>query len=60
MAWQNGIGMIYLPEELAIWVKRIKANGCKRIWVYFNNDREAHAIKNAREFTKQLKAALHW
>lgn len=48
----------YSPEVLAIWVERIKASGCKRVWAYFNNDREANAIKNAKELTKQLKRAF--
>lgn len=48
----------YTAEELAVWVKRIGASGCSRVWAYFNNDRDAHAIKNAREFSKQLKQAF--
>ena len=47
----------YSVEELAVWVRRIQAKGCKRVWAYFNNDREAHAIKNAKEFLRQLRAA---
>ena len=45
----------YTPAELGVWVERIKASGCKRVWAYFNNDRDGHAIKNAKELTKQLK-----
>jgi uncharacterized protein YecE (DUF72 family) len=45
----------YSPAELGVWVERIHAIGCKRVWAYFNNDRDAHAIKNAKELTKQLK-----
>lgn len=45
----------YALEALAVWVDRIVASGCKRVWAYFNNDREGHAIKNAQEFLKQLK-----
>jgi uncharacterized protein YecE (DUF72 family) len=48
----------YTKEALAVWVERIRASGCQRVWAYFNNDREAHAIKNAKEFTKQLKRAF--
>ena len=29
--------------------------GAKRVWAYFNNDREGYAIKNARELLRQLK-----
>ncbi len=44
----------YTNEELAMWVERIKKSGCKRVWAYFNNDREACAIRNARELISQL------
>jgi uncharacterized protein YecE (DUF72 family) len=44
----------YPPEALAVWANRIRDSGCKRVWAYFNNDYEAHAIKNARELTRQL------
>ncbi len=46
----------YTREELAVWVKRIKESGAKRVWAYFNNDRDGYAIKNARELMRQLKA----
>ena len=49
----------YPPEALAVWVERLGASGCKRVWAYFNNDRDAHAIKNATELTRQLKSAFH-
>ncbi|MGV3660246.1 MAG: DUF72 domain-containing protein [Prosthecobacter sp.] len=45
----------YTPAELAVWVKRIQDAGVKRVWAYFNNDRDAHAIKNARELRRQLR-----
>lgn len=48
----------YSPAELAVWVKRIQESGCKRVWAYFNNDRDAYAIKNAREFQRQLEATV--
>jgi uncharacterized protein YecE (DUF72 family) len=44
----------YTKEELAIWVQRIRASGAKRVWAYFNNDRDGYAIKNARELRRQL------
>jgi uncharacterized protein YecE (DUF72 family) len=44
----------YSKEELAVWVGRIRASGAKRVWVYFNNDRDGYAIKNARELLRQL------
>ena len=46
----------YTKEELAIWAERIRRSGAKRVWAYFNNDREGYAIKNARELLRQLKA----
>lgn len=46
----------YTDEELQSWVNRIKDSGCRRVWAYFNNDRNAHAIRNAREFARQLQA----
>ncbi|MEJ0063136.1 MAG: DUF72 domain-containing protein [Alphaproteobacteria bacterium] len=44
----------YSKAELAIWAERIKSSGAKRAWVYFNNDYDAYAIKNARELLRQL------
>lgn len=45
----------YTSEELAVWVRRINESGGKRVWAYFNNDREACAVRNAKEFTRQLQ-----
>jgi len=45
----------YTTEELLIWAKRIRASGARRVWCYFNNDREGYAIKNARELLRLLK-----
>jgi len=45
----------YTGEELAVWVRRIQESGVKRVWAYFNNDRDAFAIKNARELMRQLR-----
>ncbi len=45
----------YTIDELKIWAARIKASGAKRAWVYFNNDRDGYAIKNARQLLKLLK-----
>jgi uncharacterized protein YecE (DUF72 family) len=46
----------YTPAELAVWVKRIRASGAKRVWAYFNNDRDGFAIKNARALLRQLQS----
>lgn len=48
----------YSKSELAIWAARIKASGAKRAWVYFNNDNDAHAPKNATTFRRMLTDAL--
>lgn len=44
----------YTKEELAIWAERIQQSGAKRTWIYFNNDRDCYAIKNARMLKKIL------
>lgn len=44
----------YSSEELKVWEERIRQSKAKRVWVYFNNDRECHAIKNARMLSKML------
>ncbi len=44
----------YTPQELALWVERIKESKAERVWIYFNNDRDGYAIKNARELRRQL------
>ena len=48
----------YTKEELAVWTERIRASGAKRVWAYFNNDRDGYAIKNARELLRQLKSKV--
>jgi uncharacterized protein YecE (DUF72 family) len=47
----------YSKAEIAIWSERIRASGASNVWAYFNNDREAFAIKNARELIRQLKSS---
>ena len=37
----------YSHEELVTWAQRIRAAGAKRVWIYFNNDFDGYAIKNA-------------
>ena len=48
----------YSDEELRKWSDRIKASGAKRAWVYFNNDNDAHAPKNAQTLRGMLARAL--
>jgi uncharacterized protein YecE (DUF72 family) len=45
----------YTPAELAVWTGRIRESGAKRVWAYFNNDRDGYAIKNAKELIRQLE-----
>ncbi len=45
----------YTNEELNIWAERIHASKAAHVWCYFNNDREGHAIKNAKTLLTQLK-----
>lgn len=44
----------YTKAELAVWAERIRGSGAKRVWAYFNNDREGYAIKNAKELIRLL------
>jgi uncharacterized protein YecE (DUF72 family) len=45
----------YTPRELAVWAERIRASGAKRVYAYFNNDRDGHAIRNARTLLRLLR-----
>ena len=44
----------YSKEELMEWASRIKASGARRAWIYFNNDNDAHAPKNAASLQRTL------
>jgi uncharacterized protein YecE (DUF72 family) len=44
----------YSGEELAMWSARIKASGAKSSWIYFNNDYNACATRNARQLARLL------
>jgi len=48
----------YSDEELADWAKKISAlaAGLKEVYIYFNNDAEAFAVKNAMTIREYLKA----
>ena len=46
----------YSDEELAAWAEKIRSSGAKRAWIYFDNDRDAHAIKNAKTLRNMLTA----
>jgi uncharacterized protein YecE (DUF72 family) len=44
----------YSNEELQEWAAHINKSGAKRVWVYFNNDYETNAIKNAVSLRRML------
>lgn len=45
----------YSRAELATWAARIRESGAQEAWIYFNNDREGHAIKNALTLRRMLR-----
>ena len=45
----------YSSEELAEWAEKITESDAREAWIYFNNDREGFAIKNATELARQLR-----
>lgn len=45
----------YSVDELTSWARRIVASGAEEAWVYFNNDREGHAVKNALVLRRLLR-----
>lgn len=45
----------YSAEELQDWLDRIRASGAGEVWVYFNNDREGFAIKNALRLRRMVR-----
>ena len=53
----------YSEAELSVWAERLcaaAADGCDA-WVYFNNDYQANAPRNARTIVGMLGAtALRW
>jgi uncharacterized protein YecE (DUF72 family) len=46
----------YSREELLVWADRIHGAGAKRVWIYFNNDFDGYAIKNATMLNEILAA----
>jgi uncharacterized protein YecE (DUF72 family) len=38
-----------------VWANRVKASDAKRAWIYFNNDNDAYAPKNAAALRRILK-----
>jgi uncharacterized protein YecE (DUF72 family) len=45
----------YSDAELLVWVERIRQSSAKTVWVYFNNDRDGHSIKNANRLSELMK-----
>ncbi|MET3972845.1 DUF72 domain-containing protein [Bradyrhizobium sp. S3.9.1] len=46
----------YSDDELLKWARRIKESGAKRAWIYFNNDYDAHAPRNAKTLHRMLSS----
>ncbi|UPJ44934.1 DUF72 domain-containing protein [Bradyrhizobium sp. 40] len=47
----------YSDDELSKWASRIKESGAKRAWIYFNNDYDAHAPRNAKTLHRMLSSS---
>ena len=45
----------YSDEELKVWAEKIATSGAREAWIYFDNDRNAFAIKNAQELAGLLR-----
>jgi uncharacterized protein YecE (DUF72 family) len=48
----------YSSDELQLWLERIRASGADEAWIYFNNDREGFAIKNALTLRRMLRSVI--
>ena len=46
----------YSQDELEVWADRIRQAKARRVWVYFNNDFDGYAIKNAKMLADLLPA----
>jgi uncharacterized protein YecE (DUF72 family) len=49
----------YTGEELDEWTGKIESSGAREAWIYFDNDREAFAVKNAQEVRRMFRARGH-
>lgn len=45
----------YSRAELEPWAADLRASGARRVYAYFNNDRDANAIKNARALRRLVR-----
>ena len=50
-------GSCYTDEELRMWAERIAGLGVGEVYVYFNNDAEGFALRNALTLSRLLKGA---
>ena len=50
------VGNDYSPDEISEWARKIDNCKAREAWIYFDNDRDAFAIKNARMLIEQLNA----
>lgn len=48
----------YSTEELTVWADRIRECGAHQSWIYFNNDFDGYATKNAEELLRILGGSL--
>ena len=48
----------YTRAELEAWARKIQDSGATKVWAYFNNDRDCHAIHNATTFLRILRSGL--
>ena len=46
----------YTAEEITEWARKISDSGAREAWIYFDNDRDAFAIKNAKMLARALTA----
>jgi len=46
----------YSDQELELWCERIIRSRPDEVWIYFNNDREGFAVKNALKLRRMLQA----
>jgi uncharacterized protein YecE (DUF72 family) len=47
----------YSPAELEVWAEKIRKSDARRVWAYFNNDRNGCAIKNSRALLRRIRAS---
>lgn len=45
----------YTRDELREWAGRIRASGAREAWIYFDNDRNGYAVKNAMQLRRLLR-----